>query len=59
MGHADLAETGAGCGIQLCSLSAMDQIDPVHIFHQLNGLSSPDIFIERAAEIIGDVVLTI
>ena len=52
MGHADLAEAGAGC-------AAMDQIDPVYILHQLNGLFPADIFIESAAEIIGDIILAI
>ena len=59
MGHADLAEAGTGRGIQLCPFSAMDQIDPVYILHQLNGLFPADIFIESAAEIIGDIILAI
>ena len=40
-------------------LSAVAAVDAVHIFHQGDGFFLADIFIEVAAEFVGDVVLAI
>ena len=46
-------------GIKLCALSSVFQVNVIHILHQLDRFFLPDIFMERAAEIIRDIVLAV
>ena len=46
-------------GIELRALSAVADIDGVHVLHQVDGLLLADVFIERAAELVRDVVLAV
>ena len=52
-------KAGACRGIQLGTGAAVAQIDLVYIVHQLQRLLFADIFIQRAAEIVGDVIFTV
>ena len=52
-------KAGACRGIQLGTLPAVAQIDLVYIVHQLQRLLFADIFIQRAAEIVGDVIFAV
>ena len=52
-------EPGAGGGIELGALAAVGHIDAVDIVHQVQGLLLADVFVEGAAEIVGDVVLAV
>ena len=49
----------AGGGIELCSRAAVAKIDLVHIAHQIQSLLFADIFIQRSAKIIGNVIFSI
>ena len=55
----DLLEVGACRGIELGRFTAVLDIDLVDITHQLERFIAPDVFVHRAAEIIGDVVLAV
>ena len=55
----DGLKTGAGGGIELRALAAVGKVDLVNIAHQLQRLLFPDILIQGAAEVIGDIVLAI
>ena len=56
---AELLKLRPGGGIELCALTAVAHIDAVHIAHQLQSLILADVLVERAAEIIGDVILPV
>ena len=56
---AELLKLRPGGGIELCALAAVAHIDAVHIAHQLQSLILADVLVERAAEIIGDVILPV
>ena len=55
----ELLKLGPGGGIELGALAAVAHIDVIHIAHQLQSLLLADMLVKRAAEIIGDVILTI
>ena len=55
----ELLELGPGGGIELGALAAVAHIDVIHIAHQLQGLLLADMLVKRAAEVVGDVILTI
>ena len=57
--HAKLAEFCTGRGIHLRSGAAVCHIDLIYIFHKINGSLFSDIFVKRAAEIIGNIIFTI
>ena len=57
--HAFLLYVRSRRGIELCSLSAVGQIDLIHILHELNGLALSDILEQGAAEVVGYVVFAI
>ena len=46
-------------GVELCARTAVRDVDLVHIIHQLQRLLFADVLIERAAEVISDVVLAV
>ena len=52
-------ERAVGRGIQLRVLAAVADVDLVDIVHQLHGLLLADIFIERAAEVIRQVIFSV
>ena len=56
---AQLFEPRAGGGIELGALAAMLHVDFVHVAHQLQRALAADMLIERAAEIVGDVIFAI
>ena len=56
---AELLEFCSGCGVHLCPLSAVGKVDLIHIVHQTDRLSFPDVFIQGSAEIVGDVVFPV
>ena len=49
----------AGGGIELCSRTAIAKVDLVHIAHQIQSLLFADIFIQRSAKIIGNVIFPV
>ena len=57
--HAGLLKLRAGCRVELRALAAELEVDLVDILHQLDGSFLSDILVERAAEIVRDVVLSI
>ena len=57
--NADRLEACAGCRIQLGAFAAVAHIDLVDIVHELQRLLLADIFIQGAAEVVGDVVLAV
>ena len=48
-----------GRGVELGTLSPVDQVDLIHIFHQVDGLLLAHILIQGAAELIGDIVFSV
>ena len=52
-------ERAVGRGIQLRVLAAVADVDFVDVVHQLHGLLLADIFIERAAEVIRQVIFSV
>ena len=57
--HTDLFESGSCRRIQLCSLSAVEQIDLIHVLHQFDSRLFTDMFVQSAAKIIGDVIFSV
>ena len=57
--HAGLLKLRAGRRVELRALTAEFEIDLIDILHQLDGILLSDILVERAAEIVRDVVLSI
>ena len=57
--HAGLLKLRAGCRVELRALAAELEVDLIDVLHQLDGGFLSDIFVERAAEIVRDVVLSI
>ena len=57
--HAGLLELRAGRRVELRALAAELEVDLIDILHQLDGGFLSDILVERAAEIVRDVVLSI
>ena len=48
------------CGsVQLAAFTAISHIDLIHIVHQIHSLLLADVLVQRAAKVIGDVVLAI
>ena len=56
---ADLFERRAGGGVELCFCAAVFDIDLIDIAHELQCLVAADVLVHGAAEVIGDVVLTV
>ena len=56
---AQLLELGAGCGIEPGALTAVAHVDLIHILHQFQRLSLADVFIQRTAKIVGNVVFSV
>ena len=50
---------GVGGGVELRPLAAVGEVYLVHIAHEVDGLLLADMLIERAAELVGDVVLAV
>ena len=57
--HAQLLETRTGCGIERTGTTAVLNIDLIHIPHQFQGGITPDVFMERPAEVVRDIVFSI
>ena len=57
--HADFLELGPHGGILLRIAAALGAVDFVHVIHQFQRLLPADIFVQRPAEIVGDVVLPV
>ena len=57
--HTQFLELRTRSGVHLCTLSAVAHIDLIHIVHQINGCAFSDIFIERTAKIIGNIIFSI
>ena len=57
--HTRLFQARAGGRIELRALAAVAQIDGINIFHEFRGSLFADVLVERAAEIVGDVVLAV
>ena len=56
---AELLELRTGGGIELGALTAVEHVDLVDIVHQLERLLLADVLIERAAEVVGEVVFAV
>ena len=56
---ADLFKGRARRGVELRPLAPVGQVDGIHILHQFNGFFLPYMFIEGAAEIVGDIVFSV
>ena len=56
---AELFETGAGGGVEFGARAAVGHVDLIDIVHQLERLLLADVLVERAAEVIRDVVLPV
>ena len=56
---AELFETGAGGGVEFGARAAVGHVDLVDIVHQLERLLLADVLVERAAEVVRDVVLPV
>ena len=56
---AELLELRASSGIQLRALAAIAQVDLVDVAHQLQRLCLSNVLVQRAAEVVGDVVLAV
>ena len=52
-------ELGAGGGVQPGTLAAVEHVDLIHIPHQRQSLLFSDIFVQGAAEIVGNIVLAV
>ena len=52
-------EAGTGGGVEFAAVTAVTHIDLVHIVHQFQGLLLADILIQSAAEVVGDIVLSV
>ncbi len=52
-------EAAVGGGVQLCARAAARHVDVVHIAHQLHGLLLADVFVQRPAELVGQIVLAV
>jgi len=52
-------EAGAGSGVELCALAAVFQVDLVDVAHQIQGLLFADVLVERAAEIVGNIIFSV
>ena len=52
-------EAAVGGGVQLCARAAVGHVDVVHIAHQIHGLLLADIFVQGAAEGVGEIILTV
>ena len=57
--QAQLLDGGCAGGVQVGPLAAVCHVDFVHIFHQLQGLLFADVFVQGAAELVGDVVFAV
>ena len=57
--EAELLEMRARRGVHLGSLSAVLHVDLIDILHQIYGFLLADVLVERAAEIIRDIVLAV
>ena len=57
--QAQLLDGGVAGGIEVRARAAVGHVDVVHVFHQGQGLLLADILVERAAELVGDVILAV
>ena len=57
--HAFLFELGTGGGVHFRARSAVCAVDVVDILHELEGRLPADVFIERAAKVVRDVVFAV
>jgi len=56
---ADLFKSRSGGRVELRSLTAVRQVDGIHVLHELQRLLFPDVFVERPAEVIRDIVFPV
>ena len=56
---AELFELRTGGGIELGALAAMGHVNFVDVAHELQRLLLADMLVERAAEVVGDVILAV
>ena len=54
-----LLDAGVAGGVELGALPAVFHVDLIHILHQLQRLLFADVLVEGAAELIGDVILSV
>ena len=52
-------ETAVRRGVQLGARAAAGHVDVVHVAHQLHGLLLADVLVQRAAELVGQVVFAV
>ena len=57
--NAELLKARPRRGVELRALAAVRHVDLVHIVHQLQRLLLADVLVERAAEVVRDVVLPV
>ena len=57
--HAELLDVAACRGVERRARAAMGHVDVVDVAHEGERLVASDVVVERAAEVIGDVVLSI
>ena len=57
--QAHALDAGVGGGVEFGALAAVGHVDGIHILHQVDGLLLADMLIERAAKLVGDVVLAV
>ena len=56
---AELFELCAGGGVELRALAAVGHVDLVDIVHEVERLLFADVLVQRAAEVVGDVVFAV
>ncbi len=52
-------DLAVGRGIELGPLAAVAHVDLIDVLHELDGVLLADVLVERAAELVGDVVLAV
>ena len=57
--NTDLFKIRPGCGIELCPLAAVVQVDLIHVTHQFQCLFPADMSVQRAAEVICDIIFAV
>lgn len=56
---AELFELRAGGGVELRALAAVGHVDLIDIVHEIERLLFADVLVQRAAEVVGDVVFAV
>ena len=57
--EAELFKSGSCSGIKLCVFCPMGEVDLVHVIHQIQSRLPPYMFVQSAAEIVGDVIFAV